>query len=458
MEDDRYSTLPGPDEPEDEHEEERTAEHQGRADDDEPRSPRKNTAPDYRKFVGNPWYKRRWVQSYLVPAGVIAFAAIVLISRTTSAVKTAFEQTPGREASVGELRQGVRSNIRAQRPPFRPPAVAETQPETEQSANAPSNGGNDYWQQIAEEKRRHRIEAFASPIFAEASPTGKPAQVAQPTTAIPDLSGVDLSGLSSQQTALLKRYLEAQSALESSQMPAPAPPLLASNNNAVSAPIAPQAASPNSSEAQRQSNVALNQAEGPFHRILPGTVVEAALDTALESTLTGVVLAHLCRDVHTNNLLGPVLLPAGTQLVGEAAPVTSLNQPRLKVTFDLAIEPNGYSINLDQFKAMNQQGETGLADSVSNHWMRTIGISAVVGVIEGLSQFGYAGVNILSPRTEIYTGIGSEAGREGIRILDRFLNVPPTVKVNPGSRIRIVFPVGLDGVPEYQNTHMPVNL
>jgi type IV secretory pathway VirB10-like protein len=69
-----------------------------------------------------------------------------------------------------------------------------------------------------------------------------------------------------------------------------------------------------------------------------------------------------------------------------------------------------------------------------------------------------AGVNILSPRTEIYSGVGSEAGREGIHILDRFLNVPPTVKVNPGSRMRIVFPVGLDGVPEYQNTQMAANL
>jgi type IV secretion system protein TrbI len=170
-----------------------------------------------------------------------------------------------------------------------------------------------------------------------------------------------------------------------------------------------------------------------------------------------VVLAHFTRDIHTNNLLGPVLIPAGTQLVGSAAPVTSMNQPKLKVPFDVAIEPNGYTINLDQFEAMNQQGQTGLADSINNHWTRTIGISAVVGLIEGFSELG-GGVSILSPRTEVYQGIGSETGREGLRILDRYLNVPPTVKVNPGSRIRIVFPVGLDGIPEYANTRMGGNL
>lgn len=386
------------------------------------------------------------MQSYLWPAGVIAFAAVVLISRTASVVKTAFQPLSGREASVGELRQDIRGNLRRPASPFHSEAQ-ETQPQVEQDSSGTRTSGNDLAQQIAEEKRRHRIEAFASPIFAESAPTGRPAAVV-PQPATPDLSSVDLSGLSPQQTVQLKRYFEAQQVLQNTQLAGLTPNI---------AP-APQQTALNSQDAQKQKNIELNQATGPFHKIFPGTVVEAALDTALEGSMTGVVLAHFTRDVHTDNLLGPVLIPAGTQLVGEAAPVTSLNQPRLKVAFDLAIEPNGYSINLDQFQAMNQQGETGLADSVSNHWTRTIGIASVVGLVEGLSQFGNVGVSIYSPRTEIYNGIGSQAGNEGVRILDRFLNVLPTVKVNPGSRIRIVFPVGLDGVPEYQNTHMEANL
>jgi type IV secretory pathway VirB10-like protein len=450
MPEDRYPSLPGPnsDEPEEERSEERE------------QDDKKNATPDYRRFVGNPWYKRRWVQSYLWPAGVIAFAAVVLVTRTASVVKTAFQSGNSKEASVGEIRRDVRSNIRAHGSPSRSTPASESQPDVEQGTNT-ERSRNDYWQQIAEEKRRHRMEAFASPIFAEAAPTGKPTQPGPQVSPTPDLSGADLSGLSPEQKAQLKRYLQTQQVIEGGQVTPPAQPApqgVMPRGSMSSANANAPSASPNEQEAQKQRNIELNQAAGPFHKIFPGTVVEAALDTALESSLTGVVLAHFTRDVHTNNLLGPVLIPAGTQLVGQAAPVTSLNQPRLKVTFDLAIEPNGYCLNLDQFQAMNQQGETGLADSVSNHWMRTIGIAAVVGVVEGLSQFGNAGVSIYSPRTEIYNGVGSEAGREGIRILDRFLNVPPTVNVNPGSRIRIVFPVGLDGIPEYQNTRMEANL
>jgi type IV secretory pathway VirB10-like protein len=450
MPEDHYPSLPGPDS--DEPQEERSEEQE--------RHGKNNATPDYRRFVGSPWYKRRWVQSYLWPAGVIVFAAVVLVTRTASVVKTAFQSSNGKETSVGELRRDVRSSMRAQSSPLRSAPVPETQTDIDNATNT-ERSGNDYGQQIAEEKRRHRMEAFAAPIFAETAPTGKLAQPIPQPSPVPDLSGADLSGLSPEQKAQLKRYLQTQQVLEGDQVSPPAQPttqgVMPGGTRSSATAIAPTA-SPNEQEAQKQKNLELNQASGPLHKIFPGTVVEAALDTALESSLTGVVLAHFTRDVHTNNLLGPILIPAGTQLVGEAAPVTTLNQPRLKVTFDLAIEPNGYCLNLDQFQAMNQQGETGLADSVSNHWMRTIGIAAVVGVIEGLSQFGNAGVSIYSPRTEIYNGVGSEAGREGIRILDRFLNVPPTVKVNPGSRIRIVFPVGLNGIPEYQNTQMAANL
>jgi hypothetical protein len=100
MPDDRDPSAPGPDagEPEEEQEEQQPA--------------RRNATPDYRKFAGNPWWKRRWVQSYLWPAGVIAFAAVVLISRTASVVKTAFQPSSGRDTSVGELRQDIRGNLR----------------------------------------------------------------------------------------------------------------------------------------------------------------------------------------------------------------------------------------------------------------------------------------------------------------------------------------------------------
>jgi hypothetical protein len=100
--------------------------------------------------------------------------------------------------------------------------------------------------------------------------------VAQPVQqpAIPDLSGADLSGLSPQQNAQLKRYFAAQQAIEGNQVAGLASPI---------AP-APQQASFNTQESQKQQNVELNQATGPFHKIFPGTVVEAALDTALEGT------------------------------------------------------------------------------------------------------------------------------------------------------------------------------
>jgi type IV secretory pathway VirB10-like protein len=457
---------------------------------------RKSAAPDYSRFLsGNRWWKRAWARKYLWPAGIGLFALVVILNKTKSVVQTSTQPDNSHDATIGQLQRNIHGNIRAQRqqPPPSYPAQPPRPPQAEPDIENGSGNQNNYAQQLAEERRQHRIAAFASPIFTEDVSTAQTSQATQSSAPQPNAGASplsDITGLTPQQTAQLQRYLQAEQQMLQGAVPQNVPsqpgyPLGQAQSTqpaqqsflpdqpgsqtdqaiypAVRAVQSPSQQPPsftyqqNRNPNQKEINAALNQAVGPFHRIFAGTVAEAALDTALEGSMTGVVLAHITRDIHTNNLLGPVLIPAGTQLVGSAAPVTSLSQPRLKVTFDMAIEPNGYTINLDQFEAMNQQGQTGLADSINNHWMRTIGIAAAVGLIEGFSELN-AGVSVLSPRTEVYQGAGSEAGREGLRILDRYLNVPPTVKVNPGSRIRIVFPVGLDGIPESQNTRMGDNL
>ena len=53
--------------------------------------------------------------------------------------------------------------------------------------------------------------------------------------------------------------------------------------------------------------------------------------------------------------------------------------------------PDGYSVNLDQFKGMNQIGDTGLRDQVNNHYLRIFGASLAVGAIGGIAEAGTGG-------------------------------------------------------------------
>jgi hypothetical protein len=273
-----YKALPGPEpDPEEQPEEQ---------------APGKKHAPDHGKFAGQRWWQRQWVQKYWFPAGIIAFAAIMIVTRTESVMKNAFQpNTGGADTSVGQLRNNIRGNIRKTVEPFRQ-SVPEQQAETEQQSLTRTGGGSDYWQQRMEEKRRHRMEAFAAPIFAQDGPTGKPTAVRTPeTSSVMDLlSGVDLSGLSPQQRDQLKRYLQAQQLLQGGQVAGLAPqatPGVAPESAQASA-ASTQRVSFNAQEAQKERNVELNQATGPLHRIFAGTKPRSIVTPGLSRTIVEV--------------------------------------------------------------------------------------------------------------------------------------------------------------------------
>jgi type IV secretory pathway VirB10-like protein len=66
--------------------------------------------------------------------------------------------------------------------------------------------------------------------------------------------------------------------------------------------------------------------------------------------------------------------------------VDTFGQTRLAVAFHGLIMPDGYSVSLDQFKGMNQIGDTRLRDQVNNHYFKIFGASLAVGASAGLPK------------------------------------------------------------------------
>ena len=53
--------------------------------------------------------------------------------------------------------------------------------------------------------------------------------------------------------------------------------------------------------------------------------------------------------------------------------------------------PDGYSVSLDQFKGLDQIGDTGFRDKVNNHYLRIFGVSLAIGALGAVSEGGTAG-------------------------------------------------------------------
>jgi len=167
-----------------------------------------------------------------------------------------------------------------------------------------------------------------------------------------------------------------------------------------------------------------------------GTIIEAVLTNRLDGTFAGPVNAMVTTAVYTSDR-ARIVIPQGARLLGEATPVNGLGQQRLAVAFHRLVLPSGRTVTLDQFKGLSQVGETGLKDQVDHHYAQLFGASLAIGALGGLAQINTrAGLDATG--TDLYRqGVAATAGQSSMHVLDRFLNVLPTVTIREGQRVKV---------------------
>ena len=77
--------------------------------------------------------------------------------------------------------------------------------------------------------------------------------------------------------------------------------------------------------------------------------------------------------------------------------------------------------------------------------------------IGGIAEGGSGGVLTQSGTRSIQQGVGKSLGQTSQRILDKFLNILPTVTIREGHRVKIYLSGDL-AVPDYANHKMPSDL
>src|SRR4029077_8963333 len=113
-----------------------------------------------------------------------------------------------------------------------------------------------------------------------------------------------------------------------------------------------------------------------------------------------------------------LLVPAGSKVLGETRKVDAFGQARLAVVFHRLPMPDGYSVSLDQFKGLNQAGDTGLRDQVNNHYLRIFGASLAIGALGAVAEAGTAGVLTQSGTDRLREGFGQSIAQSSAQILD----------------------------------------
>ena len=316
------------------------------------------------------------------------------------------------------------------------PTTRANEAATTPPASLPPERVRTYQQRLTEQEARLRQELADAARQDQRAPL-----VTAPTEAPPvdplaeDRRRRDYQSLFADNIALSRRPLDERPPSGEAPVPATGKP-----GGAGEAPAPP------ASPAGANAPIPLN---GPGHRLIEGTVIDTVLMNRLDGSFESAVNCLVTNPVYSHSRQH-VVIPAGARVLGTASPVQAWGESRLAVKFHRLVMPDGRSYTLEKFAGLNQAGDAGLKDQVNRHYLQVFGASLAIGAISGLAQLQTrSGADPQYGFSDAYRqGLGGSLATSAGRVLDRFLNVLPTITIREGHRVKVYLTSDLE-LPEY---------
>ncbi len=173
------------------------------------------------------------------------------------------------------------------------------------------------------------------------------------------------------------------------------------------------------------------------YQLMAGTTIPASLVTGLNSDLPGLTIAQVTENVYDTVTGRFLLIPQGTRLIGKYDSVVAFGQKRALVVWQRLILPDGTSVLVDNLPATDEAGYAGLEDEVDFHtWqlLKGIGLATLIGVGTELS-FGDQENDLVAAIRE---SAQQNTSRSGDTLVQKTLDIQPTITVRPGWPVRII--------------------
>lgn len=168
-----------------------------------------------------------------------------------------------------------------------------------------------------------------------------------------------------------------------------------------------------------------------------GTVIPAALITGLRSDLPGQITAQVTEAVYDSPTGKFLLIPQGAKLIGQYDSSVAYGQRRVLLAWTRLIMPNGASIVLERQPGADVAGYAGLEDEVDNHWDMLLKGAALSTLLSIGAEAGTTSSES-SLIQAIRRGGSNSASQTGQLLVQRQLNVQPTLTIRPGFPVRVL--------------------
>ena len=205
----------------------------------------------------------------------------------------------------------------------------------------------------------------------------------------------------------------------------------------------PAAQQPTSAAAMNDYNRDILHPSLSADEVKAGSVIQAVLETGINTDTPSMLRARTTEDIYDSATGTKVLIPKGSVLLG-VYHKPKFGDNRIRISWNRIIYPDGRSIQLEKMPGTDASGYGGIAAyDVDNHRAEAFGASTLISLITG-------GIAVASNQNSNHNSQKPNAtetvlnqmlagwGKLGEEILDRYMDIPPTLTVPPGARVTVM--------------------
>jgi type IV secretion system protein VirB10 len=168
-----------------------------------------------------------------------------------------------------------------------------------------------------------------------------------------------------------------------------------------------------------------------------GAVIAAALITGIRSDLPGQITAQVTENIFDSPTGHILLIPQGTRVVGLYDNSVGFGQRRVLLVWNRLIFPNGRSIVIERQPGADAEGYAGLEDGVDYHWGELFKAAALSTILSVGAEAGSSSQQSDIVRA-LRQGASDSVSQTGQQIVQRQLNIAPTLTIRPGFPVRVI--------------------
>lgn len=178
----------------------------------------------------------------------------------------------------------------------------------------------------------------------------------------------------------------------------------------------------------------------PSLSLWQGTIVPAVLLTAIDTGLPGSIVARVTRNVYSSLDGKFLLIPQGTLLFAEYNSSVGYAQKRVQIGWTAMIRPDGYYIGLSNMPAIDNQGYSGITGKINTHFWEFIKGLFLVSAISVLdTDINRSAETFTDPYSQNVIGnLQGTYKNINDKIIDKALNIEPSINVQSGREINIL--------------------